>query len=329
MNKKMNKLQKLLDKHPKAGAGWGIYLGICIILLSVVAYITFSNVDTSTTKEHTHTENKPLITGTFEAPFITADSAIVWDVRKGEAVYEKNAQRIKPLASITKVMTALIAMEHVPKETTVIIDTNDLKQDGDSGLVAGERWALKDLIDFSLVESSNDGVAAVAGAVGALSEGLPTEKRVGRVSFIDMMNTKAQELGLANMTFENESGLDIWNETEAGSYGTAEDVAKLFSYTLTTHPDIFEVTTQDNQFFRSLSGNVHLAENTNRALSNIPALIASKTGYTDLSGGNLGVIVDPGINYPFVIVVLGSTFEDRFADVVALSESTLQYLSPE
>ena len=317
-------LKILLDRH------WGVYLSVIVILLIIIGY-GFSMLNKSEggifSREKESNNEISEHVGVFNAPSVTAENVIVWDVRAGKSVYEKNSSVPKPLASITKVMTALTALESVPKNTTVTIDYNSLAQDGNSNLIAGEKWLLKDLIDFSLVESSNDGIAAVASAVGAISDGSPGKRNAGRVSFIDMMNQKARELDLGHMSFVNESGLDIYNETEAGAFGSAEDVAKLFSYVLTKHPDLFEATTHKDLRVRSLTGNTHIAKNTNNALAEIPALIGSKTGYTDISGGNLGVILDPGINYPMVIIVLGSTFEDRFKDVVALSEATLDYFS--
>ena len=323
--KMIKKLRTLTSKH------WGISVGIFFVTLLVFGYTFYAaGGDTSQTisKDNYSPKEVATISGKFEAPYITAGSAIVWDVRANRAIFQKNSTVPKPLASITKVMTALIAFENVPSNTAVTIDSVSLQQDGESSLVAGERWKLKDLIDFSLVESSNDGMTAVASAVGAISEGLPDERGLGRVSFIDMMNQKARELNLKNTSFENESGLDIYNETEAGAFGSAEDVAKLFSYVLTKKPEVLEATTYPNISVRSLSGSTQIAKNTNQALADIPGLIASKTGYTDISGGNLAIIMDPGINYPIVIVVLGSTYENRFSDVVALSEATLDYFSP-
>ena len=323
--KVIKKFWKLASKH------WGVSSSIVFVTLLVFGYTFYvssgndSNLTTST--NNYKPKEVATILGKFEAPYITATSAVVWDVRANKAIFQKNVDVPKPLASLTKIMTALVASEHVPGNTAVTIDERSLEQDGESGLVAGERWVLKDLIDFSLVESSNDGIAAIASAVGAISEGLPDERGLGRVSFIDMMNQKAKELGLKNTFFENESGLDIYNETEAGAFGSAEDMAKLFSYVLTEKPNILEATTYPNIAVQSLSGETYLAKNTNQVLSEIPSLIASKTGYTDISGGNLAIIMDPGINYPIVIVVLGSTFENRFSDVVALSEATLNYFS--
>jgi len=323
--KMIKKLKTLTSKH------WGISGSIVFVALLVFGYTFYASGGGNPSQTISTNNYKPkevvTISGKFEAPYITAGSAIVWDVRANRAIFQKNSAVPKPLASITKVMTALIAFENVPSNTAVTIDPVSLQQDGESSLVAGERWKLKDLIDFSLVESSNDGITAVASAVGAITEGLPNERGLGRVSFIDMMNQKARELGLKNMSFENESGLDIYNETEAGAFGSAEDVAKLFSYVLTEKPEVLEATTYPDISVQSLAGDTHIAKNTNQALPDIPGLIASKTGYTDISGGNLAIIMDPGINYPIVIVVLGSTFENRFSDMVALSEATLTYFS--
>ncbi len=314
-------LRRLLTEN------WGVHLGVLVVIFSLAIYGFYSHY-TSTEKlssTQTHLKKAPSHVGNFSAPNITATHAIVWDVRRNTAIFEKNSEESYPLASLTKIMTAVTALERVPRNTTITIDDEALAQYGHSSLIEGERWLLADLLDFALIESSNDGIAAVASAVGAISEGLPSERGAGRVSFIDMMNEKAKKLGLEHMYFENESGLDIYNETEAGAYGSAEDVAKLFSYIITTHPHLLESTTYPSLHLSSLSGNNHTAINTNRAMASIPALIGSKTGYTDISGGNLGVVIDPGINYPIVIVVLGSTFEDRFSDVLALTRNTLRY----
>jgi len=319
----MNKIKQILQNR-KVSTYVGILLVLILVIIGAILWLT-----KSTTNFVYQTENKEvsIYQGSFRAPSLVAESAIVWDIRGGKAIYQKNAQAPKPLASLTKIMTALIALERVPQNTTITIDSNSLEQEGESGLIAGEKWLLKDLIDFSLIESSNDGIAAVASAVGAISLGTPDNRGAGRVSFIEAMNQKARELNLQNMSFSNESGLDIYNETDAGAMGSAEDVARLFSYFLKEHPNLLEATTYSDLSLQSLNGNFHLAKNTNEALDRIPALIGSKTGYTDISGGNLAIIIDPGINYPIAIVVMGSTFEDRFPDMLRLSQATLNYFS--
>ncbi|MCI5108256.1 MAG: hypothetical protein MRY49_00215 [Candidatus Pacebacteria bacterium] len=293
-----------------------------ILFILIVTLITRNGEEFVTKKE----ASKEVSYSTFIAPVTKAESVIVWDIKRGKAIYEKNADASKPLASIAKIMTAVTAFDLVPKNTAVSIDEEALKQYGESGLISNERWKLGDLVDFSLVESSNDGIAAVASAVGAIRAGDPDKRNAGRVNFIDLMNQKAREIGMKNTSFSNESGLDIYDESQAGAIGSAKDIALLFEYTLENHPEVLEATSREIYQTTSLSNYYHVAVNTNEAIDKIPALIGSKTGYTDISGGNLAVIIDPGINNPIVIVVLGSTFEERFSDVVVLSEATLNYL---
>lgn len=323
MEKLKNKYKNSMNKirlNNRILVGTTIFLVIVIGIL--IYFLNGSEENNTYTKIPT---NSVELTGTFNPPEIKAESAIVWDIKNQKVIYGKNSNQPKPLASITKLMAAVTALENVPQNTTITIDAKSLEQEGDSYLTVGSKWLLKDLIDFSLIESSNDGIVAIASAVGAIYEGFPSNRDAGRVSFINSMNEKAREIGLSNTSFSNESGLDIYQETDVGALGSAEDVAKLFSYILEEHPGLLEATSYSNISVNSLDGKRYIAQNTNSALSKIPALIGSKTGYTEISGGNLGVIIDPGINYPIAIVVLGSTFEDRFEDVLKLSSATLNY----
>jgi len=302
-----------------------VLISICVIAFACYGLLNINPIPAPTQKAVIGTTTTHL-QGTFPTVFITGTSAIVWDVHNQQAIYEKRADEVVPLASITKIMTALTALDLIPQQTVVSINSEALLQEGASGLLPNEKWNLKDLIDFSLIESSNDGIAAVASSAGALTEGLPQERGFGKRSFIDLMNERAQEIGLSDMHFLNESGLDIHDETEGGAFGSARDVAKMFSFVLQYKPEILEPTVTKEKIFVSLDGVEHRAENTNTILEYLPNLLGSKTGYTDIAGGNLAVVIDPGINNPFVIVVLGSTFNERFSDVVTLSQATLEYL---
>ena len=123
---------------------------------------------------------------------IIARSAIVYDVKNKKILYAKNAQEIYPLASITKVLTAVTAVELLPKETVVTIKKEFLVEEGDSGLRVNEKWNLTDLIDYSLMVSSNDGVVAIASAAGAFqSNQNPTN--LTRKDFIVAMNAEAKK----------------------------------------------------------------------------------------------------------------------------------------
>lgn len=263
------------------------------------------------------------------APFqnisLDAKAAFVWDIKRGQVVYEKNADEILPLASLAKVMTAITAVELIPEHTVVTVRADFLNEEGDAGLLPGERFSLKDILNFSLLTSSNDAVAAVASAAGGV---VNTSFDLGadREEFVRQMNLKANELGMESLSFSNESGLDV-NEMQSGAYGSARDVAKLFEYALVNYPELMVPTRNDAVIIASQNNIIHNAINTNVKVNEIPGILASKTGYTDLSGGNLAVALDPGVGRPFIVVVLGSTFEGRFNDVVALSTETLDYLT--
>lgn len=255
---------------------------------------------------------------------LEAKSAIVYDINNNRTLFQKNADVILPLASITKVLSVITALDLLPNNAIVVINTDFLKESGDSGLYGQEKWKLDDLIDFSLTSSSNDGIAAIAGAAGAIASGtnnLPTNRQ----DFVLLMNEKAKKIGMRSSYFRNETGLDI-SPTLSGAYSSAREVAALFMYALKERPEIFQATTENKFNLRSLNNIVHKVENTNDDVNKIPGLIASKTGYTDLAGGNLAIAFDAGINRPIIVVVMGSSENGRFNDVLALTRETYDYI---
>jgi D-alanyl-D-alanine carboxypeptidase len=140
------------------------------------------------------------------------------------------------------------------------------------------------------------------------------------------MNERASFLGLNDTYFVNTTGLDVDKE-KSGAYSSAYDVSILLEKILTNNPKLFLNTDKTSESFMSLSKIKHTAINTNLSINQIPNLIASKTGFTNLAGGNLAVIFDAGFMHPIAIVVLGSSIEGRFSDVVKLSEMALKKLS--
>lgn len=243
---------------------------------------------------------------------LEARAAYVWDVREQRVLYSKEPDMAWPLASITKLMTALLAFELIDETTPVTINSTALRQDGDSGLLDGEQFSNVTLRDFALLSSSNDAAFALAQAAGSLlSEETPD------ASFVAGMNIRADELGLSGTQFRNPTGLDI-SPTQAGAIGTARDVTFLMEYILKEHPEILSSTQNNTSRFYSEDGFYHDAENTNPIVSEVPNLIGSKTGYTDLAGGNLTIVYDAGFNRPIIVTVLGSSYNGRFADVMTL-----------
>lgn len=246
---------------------------------------------------------------------LLADAAFVWDVRGKRVLYEKNADEVLPLASITKLMTALVAYELVADDTTVTIPGRAAAQESASGLVPGERFTLNRLTDLALLSSANDAAYAVANAVGA-SLG-PAD---ATAQFVAAMNLRAAELDLETLKFKNTTGLDL-TATEPGATGSARDVSRLMAYLATTYPELLQSTTKDALRVYNEEGDFHDADNTNPLVREIPNLLGSKTGYTDLAGGNLTIAFDAGFDRPVIVTVLSSSRQGRFADVAALIEA--------
>jgi D-alanyl-D-alanine carboxypeptidase (penicillin-binding protein 5/6) len=231
---------------------------------------------------------------------------------------------ILPLASLTKIMTANTVHALLPENSLVTIKKDFLKEDSDIQLIDNEQWTVKNLLDYTLTISSNDGAVALAAAAGSFKN--QSSADVGRTEFITEMNTQAQEIGLTNSTFYNESGLDQ-DMIQAGAYGTARDMTTLFNYTLKHNPEILEATRYATVTVNSYDNLTHVASNTNSILSKIPNILGSKTGFTQLAGGNLVIAYDTSINRPIIAVILGSTYDGRFDDMLALVDATNQYIS--
>jgi D-alanyl-D-alanine carboxypeptidase len=274
---------------------------------------------TTTTPKETPEKNPE--TEPFSSMRLEADSVFVWDVNKKKTLYSKNAQKEQPLASLTKLMTALVATQNVTGQATTTLSNQHLDAYGEYGLKNNQTWRLDSLISFMLVESANDAARAVAAAGGQnTDEGYAKD-------FIESMNDTASELDLTDTYFFNPSGLDINEDLISGGYGTATEITKLFAYIQKHYADILRPTTQKNVSLATESGATYNANNTNTLVDQIPNTTGSKTGYTKLAGGNL--IMGFNLNRPIIITVLGSTKEGRFTDMKTLYGETRKLLGAE
>jgi D-alanyl-D-alanine carboxypeptidase len=263
----------------------------------------------------------PLVPQNIENVSIEATAAYVWDVNQQRPLYSKNASEALPLASITKLMTTLLAYELVAGEETLSVPLSAIRQEGNSGLTPGETLFLKNLSQLALISSSNDAAYALGANVGALlGDNDPNQQ------FVLAMNLKAEELGLQTLDFKNTTGLDE-SATTPGAIGSARDASYLMEHILRTYPELIAPTRSEASLVYNTSGEYHLANNTNTVLLDIPNILGSKTGYTDLAGGNLIVAFDAGLNRPIIITVLGSTRDARFTDVMKLVAEVQKSLS--
>jgi len=301
-------------------------LSMALAFLFIVSFIFGLEVERRDRSVPSETASQP-----FPTMVLGAKAAYVYDTRTKVVLFAKNENIRLPLASLTKIMSALVAEDSSPLYGIVTVSEEALKAEGDSGLHRNEKWTLKDLLGFSLLTSSNDGMRAVALSLGALSKADATSEEIIN-DFVGEMNRKAGELGLKNTYFWNETGLDLPAQAgesgvmKGGAYGTARDMSALLEYILTHHPEMFEVTRKTITTFQSLDDRQHVATNTNSIAAEIPGLVASKTGFTDTAGGNLIIIFDPELGRPIIISILGSTEGGRFEDARALVSAVMEYL---
>jgi len=303
-----------------------VYVLVGLSIVSVALFALLVSSKNSLDKEKKVAAKEKV--NQFENLNLQAEGVVVFDVINDREIFSKNGDEPLPLASLTKVLTAVVTSEKLRDNQEVKIAAEYLSPEGDSKLLVGDTWQVDDLRDFTLLTSSNDGAFALA-TISEIKKdknqnNIPVSGDNLRVQFIRDMNSTAEKIGLSNSKFFNVHGLDK-DADRGGAYGTAHDMALLFKYTLKNHPEILEATRYENLEFTSGAG-VYSATNTNKFVDQIPDLIASKTGFTDLAGGNLVIAFNAGINRPIIISVLDSTEEGRFTDVLKLVKATINQL---
>lgn len=236
---------------------------------------------------------------------LEAKAGCILDIEKDKIIFKHNSTKLMPLASLTKLMTAIVAIENLPQNTLIEITEDAILQEGDSGFVSGQRWYLEDLLKIMLLSSSNDSAYSIA---SSLRKDIDPDPGF----FINLMNKKTEDINLTNIYFLNPTGLDV-SKTQAGAYGSCEDVVRLMAYILKQYPGLLNITTQKSAVFNNL-----YFENTNKLAQKLPFFLAGKTGFSDLAGGNLVIVVNRGLGRPIAIAVLGSSFEGRFNDIEIL-----------
>ncbi len=280
-----------------------------IVIPKTLSYLQYASVTPPPAQPSIVTEPVSTSVNHFANLRLSAEAVHVWDISKQQALYTKNAEAVYPLASITKLMTALVAYELVADDTLVTISPAAERQESGGWFMAGERYKAKELTDFALISSYNSAAYTLADSIGALlGNGDPVQQ------FVAAMNIRAEELGLGTMTFHNPTGLDV-SSTLSGGYGSATEVNRLIAYIVTHYPEILLPTIKPTTRLYNTNGDYHDATNTNDLVTDIPNLLGSKTGFTDLAGGNLTIVFDAGYNRYIAATVLGSTRNERFTDM--------------
>ncbi|MES2059589.1 MAG: serine hydrolase [Patescibacteria group bacterium] len=289
-----------MPRRIKAAILAALYVGVIIGII----YLTNSESESqsSETADDSYVPDEH-----FANLMLEAKAVYVWDVEQDRVLFEKNEHTPLPIASITKVMTSLCALDSLGRDGVVTIETGDKSKADIDTLVIGEKWKVADLISYMLVESSNSAANALARTAG------------GAPNTILCMNNRAEKMELFETRFGNVTGLDV--ASSSGAYASAENVARMFKASRDEYQDIFEHTADKSYTVSSLSDISHTAINTDRAIGSIPGLVASKTGLTDIAGGNLVFEIMRGQGRRAIVVILGSSEEGRFSDAIKLGNA--------
>lgn len=236
---------------------------------------------------------------------LEARSALILDRKSGKVLFEKAGEEKMPMASLTKIMTTLVALENnINLDDPIIINNNFSELEGaDVNLNQGEELKVQDLLYGSLVASGNDAASALAFYVSGDLD-----------NFVIQMNKKASDLKLSNTHFSNVSGLDA-----EGHYSTAFDLAKLTNEAFNS-PKFLEATTTKRYEIIPKEGKSRPFNNTNKLLlADYPKVKAGKTGYTEEAGFCFIALSEDEKGNQIITVILGEKLNgEQFQETKAL-----------
>lgn len=202
-----------------------------------------------------------------------AKSALLLDASNNRVLYEKDGYEVLPMASTTKIMTAILALEYGNLEDEVTVSKRAASMPKvHMGMREGETYKLKDLLFSLMLESHNDSAVAIAEHIGGSVEG-----------FADMMNQKARDLGCENTWFITPNGLDASQGDKIHST-TAYDLAKIAAYAISNDLFVALVGSQSHQFCELQSGRAFQVHNKDQFLHMMDGAIGIKTGFTNQAG---------------------------------------------
>ena len=204
------------------------------------------------------------LTAVTEAVEVSAAAAVLMDADSGRLLYDKNGEKRMLIASTTKLMTALVALEQGGLQQEITVTGGHMAEGSSMYLRPGEKLTLETLLYGLLLSSGNDAALAVTECMG------------GAVPFVARMNEKAAELGMENTHFANPNGLD-----DEAHYSTAEDMAKLAAAAM-DDPVLRRVAST-----RTARIGGRTLTNHNKLLSRVEGCVGLKTGYTRAAGRTL------------------------------------------
>ncbi len=232
-------------------------------------------------------------TAAIESPAdLNVQAALVLDLKNKNILFKLNETKRWPMASLTKLVTAVVSEKLMPANEVVNISSEAIAAEGNSGnFSAGEKYELGDLVKAMLLVSSNDAAKAIA-------------LHYGEGRFVQIMNAEAKDLKMFDASFEDSSGLSAQN------LGTAQDLGQLINFVFYERPDLLNITREKSGFI------TEARTHTARELMNINRFAGredfwgGKTGTMPEVGGNLVSVFN--MNGPKAIIVLGAN--DKFGE---------------
>lgn len=253
--------------------------------------VFLGSVSDSITEENTVEKSTPTLDINAEAA-ISVETNLNGD---NKVLFEKDADKKLPIASLTKLMTGIVVLDNYNLSKILIVDEaadsqDPMKQD----VKLGDTMAVENLLEIMLIGSSNK-------SAYALSEMIGTKK------FVELMNRKAEYIGLKNTSFVDPTGLSDQN------ISTAKDLVRLTEHILKNYPKI-AMLTRAREFYVPGFGKIL---NTDELLQEIPDVVCSKTGFTTEAKGCLLLAVNSSKASGYLInVILGA--DDRFSEMKKL-----------
>jgi len=231
---------------------------------------------------------------------------------------EKNSEDLLPMASLTKLMTAIVAYKNYNLEDKITMGpkVNDWP-DSSKRFIPGTSFKIGELLRALLIESNNDAAMALAG-------------KMGLDNFVAMMNGEAKELGIITTYYDNPVGIDPSSKKEIINYSTAKELLILAREIINNYPEILETTSLPRYDIKTSSGSYnHTAVSTDKFLSDENEkllcqgeplkILGGKTGSTDLSKKNLLLIIEPPNKVGHLITIILSA-DDNFEETKKITD---------
>jgi len=245
---------------------------------------------------------------------ILSNNVIMYNLNNNKIIYEKNSEEKIKIASLTKMMTAIVAIENIPSLDDKVVITSEMLNgliEANASVVGfkvGDKVTYKDLLYGTLLSSGADATRALAFTISG-----------SEIEFVKLMNDKAKELGMENTLFANSSGLDANNQ-----YSTVSDISKLLFYALDN--ETFKTIFQSKEYITTNNIKVISTIKKNMDEFHIEAeyIEGAKTGYTDLAGYCLASIVSHnGISY--MLITANAFSELDFPYAIMDSKTIYEY----